>query len=123
MPCVKILLGTPLGADSADVHVGSAQYRARKIHDMVNQHDDRLRHVVALARREALSLSHSVLKPEEYGGQLQRSSFTAYAVDYNRDTYRLSRASGHRAGVHSEQILWERDAIRIDRIRDDDCCS
>ena len=48
----QVLLGTPLGADSADVHVGSVEYRARKIRDMVDQHDDRLRHVVALARRE-----------------------------------------------------------------------
>ena len=47
----QVLLGTPLGADSADVHVGSAQYRSGKLRDMLDQHDDRLRSVVALSRR------------------------------------------------------------------------
>ena len=39
----QVLLGTPLGADSADVHVGGAQYRSGKLREMLDQHDDRLR--------------------------------------------------------------------------------
>eukprot|EP01043_Picozoa_sp_COSAG02_P007152 COSAG02_NODE_210_length_28878_cov_133.787136_24_plen_101_part_00 len=41
----QVLLGTPLGVDSADVHVGSVRYRVRKLWDMIDAHDDRLRSV------------------------------------------------------------------------------
>ena len=51
----QVLLGTPLGVDSADIHVGSAQYRVRKLRDMIDAHDDRLRGVVQLARRAGLT--------------------------------------------------------------------
>ena len=43
--------GTPLGGDSASVHVGSVAYRAQKLLDMTDAHDTRLRSVVGLARR------------------------------------------------------------------------
>jgi len=50
----QVLLGTPLGADSASVHVGGAGYRQRKLADMVDAHDVRLRSVVGLARRSGM---------------------------------------------------------------------
>ena len=47
----QVLLGSPLGPDSADVHVGTDEYRVRKLRAMVDAHDDRLRSVVRLSRR------------------------------------------------------------------------
>ena len=47
----QVLLGSPLGPDSADVHVGTDEYRVRKLRAMVDAHDDRLRSVVWLSRR------------------------------------------------------------------------
>ena len=48
----QVLLGEPLGHDSAAVRVGSVGYRAAKLLEMVDAHDTRLREVVALARRK-----------------------------------------------------------------------
>ena len=47
----QVLLGTPLGEDSAGIAVSSPSYRERKLLEMVDAHDQRLRAVVGLARR------------------------------------------------------------------------
>ena len=47
----QVLLGSPLGPDTADVHVGTDEYRVGKLKAMVDAHDDRLRSVVRLSRR------------------------------------------------------------------------
>ena len=46
----QILLGCPVGPDQASVHVGGLSYRAERVEQMVNDHDERLRAVVDLAR-------------------------------------------------------------------------
>ena len=46
----QILFGCPVGPDQASVHVGGLSYRAERVEQMVNDHDERLRAVVDLAR-------------------------------------------------------------------------
>eukprot|EP01048_Picozoa_sp_COSAG05_P031766 COSAG05_NODE_11780_length_496_cov_23.100756_1_plen_83_part_01 len=50
----QVLLGTPLGGDSAGLVAGSHGYRESKLLEMIDAHDQRLRAVVGLARRSGM---------------------------------------------------------------------
>ena len=50
----QVLLGTPLGGDSEAMTACSSGYRERKLLEMVDAHDQRLRAVVGLARRSGM---------------------------------------------------------------------